>query len=281
MKEWCREFNKGDIFEDLVKYHCTANLDACRQYFKEGQILDNEGNPLQEGSDLKTPHRGLLILRNGSTLLDKLVHNGRVHSADIDAPVKLDTEEDLYHFLKFKEENDGVYVYESQLGQMRRVSYVVPPENKATIDNRLPRDFIYKAGGCDAATRRLKLGVKTRLALELTAEEGTKIQAFQIKRSSYGHLGMGKVTHINGDGLKREFYLEYRPNHTGPFVDEEQRIVGVYKNYRKENGRLEVAEEGYVHFENGEIQYTKKELKTSKAAEERHYAPIAAEISAL
>lgn len=267
MEEMCREFNKGDIFEDLIKYHCTTNLAACRPYIKDGQILDNESKPLQEGSDLKTPHEGLLILRNGSTLLDKLVNSGRVHTADIDAPVKLNTEEDFYDFLTFREENDGVYVYESQLNQMRRVGYIVPP-NGASIDDSLPSDFVYQAG-CDSATQRLKLGTKTRIALELTAEEGAKIQAFQIKRSSFGHLGMGKVTHINEQGLAREFYLEHQPDYTGHFIDEEQGIVGIYKTYRKENGPLELAEEGYVHFEDGEIQYIKKKTKTSRLAEEK------------
>lgn len=275
MKERCGEFNKRDIFEDLVKYHCTANLAACRPYIKEGQILDNESKPLQEGSDLKTPHEGLLILRNGSTLLDKLVNSGRVHTADIDTPVKLSTEEDFYHFLNFREENDGVYVYESRLGQMRRIGYVVPP-NGASIDDSLPRDFVYQEGS-NAATQRLKLGTKTRIALELTAEEGAKIQAFQIKRSSYGHLGMGKVTHINEQGLAREFYLEYQPDHTGPFIDQEQGIVGIYKTYRKENDCLELAEEGYVHFEDEEIRYTKKKLKPSRVVERSYCASSIAE----
>jgi len=116
---------------------------------------------------------------------------------------------------------------------------------KDTISLRdmLPRDFI--AVETDSLLNERNLGTKTRLAIKLPqAYDRTK--AFQIKRTAYGLLGIGKVTQFGPQGLEQEFFFRYEPRSEGPFVDAEAGIVGIHRQYeRQEQGLILISTQPY------------------------------------
>ena len=243
-----------DLFRTLVEYHATHNLDECRRYIRDGRVRDREGDngkALLEGSDKYTPHDGLLILRNGSTLLNKLVQDGRVNADDIDEPHKVKDSEQFFDFLANRGEYDGVYVYESKTGDIYRVGQVYPLNSGIKPENNVPSDFISYRTHMSPANLRKNLGTKTRLAIEL-ASSYRDVRGYQIKRSAHGVFGMGKVTHFGPAGLNEEFFMELSAGESNRgYVDQGLGIVGVYRRFRRNSeGRLVTSSERKGSLEN-------------------------------
>ena len=83
----------------------------------------------------------------------------------------------------------------------------------------------------------LNLGTKTRLAIELT-QIYPDVHAYHIKRSGYTQLGMGKVTHFDCKGLKKEFFFMKFPDEAVlEYIDRENSIVGVRRTYESSSIR--------------------------------------------
>jgi len=219
----------------------------------DGKLCDDKKIQMVEGSDKRTPYEGIMILKNGTTLIDKLKKDGRVRSGDVDEAISIKTKEEFFEFMKHRTEEDGIFVYESAKKQLRRVSYVCPQhlEEKRNggvledlIESSIPNDFIQFNSTLSPAYMRLRLGTKTRLAIEIPKSYSYgEIDVYQIKRSAYTDLGMGKVTHFNKQGLVEEFFM--MPMNGGKAIEgtNPNGICGVYRSYVKENGRVKMAEE--------------------------------------
>jgi|SRR3989344_2561038 len=234
-----------DIFDTLLRYHSERNLAKCLPYIKDGVILSpaNHYKPVEEGLENKE-YDGILILKNGDTLIKKLVDDNLIDKRDVDTSKNVNTIDNFFNFLENRKDEDGVYVYESSKKLIMRVSKITYPGRE--IEGKIPLDFIYFNGANFSreddiwVELRHRLGTKTRLAIELT-QHYQDIEAFQIKRSSYTQLGMGKVTHFNKNGLNREFFFMVPKNpelHQDEFIDPEHKIIGVYREYGKDNGNL-------------------------------------------
>lgn len=251
--------NEAQSFGWLVEYHATENLREMLdpRYFWDGQIHDAKGKVLKEGSDKGNPQDGIMFFMNGNTLLEELVQDGRVNRKDIDHPEKIETKEQFFSYIKNRNEEDGVHVFETALGEMYRVAYITPRES-VTVGNKLPKNFLSEdSNGEDL---ELKVGTKTRLALDITSHYTTDdldVSAFQIKRTASGHLRMGKVTYTKSNGLYQEFMMDDEPSHQGPFIDAKHGIYGICREYIAGEDGLELVSESYVDFdENGKIRYT-------------------------
>src|SRR3989344_3777013 len=114
---------KRDIFSMLVRYHIDVNLPQCILYLQEGMVCPptNKGRPVKEGLENKEYH-GICIFKNGSTLVDKLVEDKLVNPVDVDEPVDVSNNAKFEDFLNNKDEEDGVYIYESAYGLIYRIA---------------------------------------------------------------------------------------------------------------------------------------------------------------
>jgi len=217
---------QNNIFDWLVKYHCERNLKECSPYIEDGVIYHpaNMKKAVKEGKENKA-YEGILIFKNGNTLLDRLVRDRLVNSMDISKPIDVDSIDKFLNFMSNREEEDGVFVYESARGKMMRVSKVKDlAEGNTPLKSKLPSDFIFYDGVKGNNLERVlrgELGTKTRLAMDIT-ERYPDVNAYQIKRSAYTRLGMGKVTHFNSNGLVEEYFLK---------PEELNLINGVYRRY--------------------------------------------------
>ena len=220
----------ADIFGWLVSYHCHRNLGACIPHAQDGRITDEWENVTKEGTE-NEKYKGLLLVSNGDTLLETLIKGGLVHTHDISPPTHIASRGQFYNHLDKQIENDGAFIFD---GKNRRIfrAYELNnnPESLKSYEGLLvsavPHDFVYSSG--DMPVERKDLGTKTRLAIKLP-QAYPNIETFQIKRTAYANLGIGKITHFDKDGLAQEFY--FRRGEYG-------QIEGVHKKYERVGGEL-------------------------------------------
>ena len=265
---------KEDIFTTLVRYHITYNLPNALEFFDGERICDSKGNPLVEGSDKDVPHDGFLLVADGDTLTNRLQKDNIVLDQTLEDCVKVDSEEGLMQFLYEHTNVDGAYVCNTSNDTVRRVREF-NNNIKVNPKNKLPSNFYKSDGVSDEENMRLT-GTKTSLAMKAPWDYtksnysyierirnylfGKKVdkdvESFQIKRSAYGKLGMGKVTHFKHDGLHQEFFFRYDKNR--------EAIMGVHKIYDRDNkGNLINIRES-----RGEV------LSLNKTQENSEYVPI-------
>ena len=204
---------QNHFFDWFVKYHCERNMAECAPYVNDGIIYSpaNKGRQIQEGREIKE-YQGILVFKNGNTLLNRLVSDKLVNPKHISAPAHIGSLDELFSFMDNREDQDGVYVYESANKDIVRVSKVRDVVESKPLITKVPLDFVFYNGippGMDAEKVLGQwIGCKTRLAIDIT-DRYQDVQAYQIKASGYTPLGMGKVTHFDKDGLRKEFFLKY------------------------------------------------------------------------
>jgi hypothetical protein len=228
---------KTRLFEWLVEYHCSKNLEQCLRYVRDGKVVSPiKGKVLREGRDENEIYNGILIIANGTTLVDKLIHDGLAESANMDeSPTRIQARDDFVEYVSNQEGCDGAFIFDGTNHTMRRVYEIKNNTNYKAGDllANLPSDFVFYNG---AVLNLANIGTKTRLAISLP--HAYDVHTFQIKRSAYTPLGIGKVTHFNKNGLAEEFFFRYDPQSQGPFVNEEHKIIGVYRKYERTDGKL-------------------------------------------
>lgn len=229
----------NDLFSWLVEYHCRENLPQCLPYMKDGQAYPF-GRPINEGEENEL-YKGLIIISNGDTLVNKL-SCGHVINDD---PNKLryadiSGKKDLWAYVNERRNKDGAYIFDGRNGRITKAAEV--NNNPSTLprgidlSSMIPADFVYSDG--TQIDESEDLGTKTRLAIR-TPHAYEHTNTYQIKRTAYGNTGLGKVTHFGPQGLIEEFFFRYEPASNGPFINEKQGIVGVYRKYeRDENNQL-------------------------------------------
>ena len=215
------------MFEWLVRYHCEENLPKCLPHIRNGRYISPfTQTPLNEGTDENDAYIGVLILSDGTDLLDNLVENEVITGDEDDIDPFEDTPDytPFQRYINNQQNSDGAYVFNAINQIMARVyelnnnpKSLSRFTNKSLLDN-IPPDFV-TTDRKDINPKR-SLGTKTRLAIKLPLAYDD-VDAFQIKRTAYTPLGMGKVTHFTRQGLKQEFFFKYEDN----------RIIGVHRTY--------------------------------------------------
>ncbi|MBU1112100.1 MAG: hypothetical protein ABIG93_05415 [archaeon] len=211
------------LFDSLVAYHCEKNLPACLRSIENGQLNNLDGEPFKEGEDEVYNYKGLLVISNGPTLVDKLIENNLARPKDVGTFTGMDSKEDLFAYIAGPGRKDGAHLYD---GENQRIARVYKINNtrsqdvsEGTLIGRLSPDFVHADGSSfDGGD----IGLKTRLAIELPMDYPS-LEALQIKQTAYGHVRMGKVTHFDQYGLLREFFFDYET--------ESRTIVGVRREY--------------------------------------------------
>lgn len=217
-----------NIFEWMVEYHCKNNLKNCIPYIKNGRVYSN-GKAVKEGEE-NDLYQGVLIVANGNTLLRKLIDKKLILPEDMGESFKINGIDDFFKCIDRQKNKDGAFIYDSIDKKMINAYSI--NNNTGIADtpkffaNMFPKDFVYSDS---RGVQRKDIGTKTKLAVELPLIYDN-INTYQIKRTGYTNLGIGKVTHFDKDGLKKEFFFRCGSHPIG----EGYKIMGVNKEYIKD-----------------------------------------------
>ncbi|MBI2668860.1 hypothetical protein HYX14_03380 [Candidatus Woesearchaeota archaeon] len=237
--------SNNSLFEWLVQYHTERNLKVSRNFIEDGQFYIND-LPVREGDENPFAF-GCLILANGDTLVDRLKKENITLDTRDPEFVSAQQYRPFMTYLDQCGKKDGAFIYDGKNQKIARTSRLrnSSPSIGAVRKRRrglVPEDFIFEdAQELTEDDLENHIGTKTDLAMVLPVaytENGSNVHAYQIKRTAYTHLGLGKVTHFGSQGLMEEFFFKYNPASAGPFVDEEKKIVGVYRKYGLRNGQV-------------------------------------------
>lgn len=225
-----KEVNKQTLFGILVEQHTQTLVDLMNHKFSEHIFVEGAQNthniltdkPYVDGEECDY-HSGLLIIANGKDLPERFNNAGYI----LDAPgelVQIPSKKGFKSYLAGQKGKDGLYLFDSYNQTAMRVGNLRNnPElpKDFSVRSRLPKDFKSRSAS-EEKDGENDIGTKTRLALVMPyalGQNNRDIETFQIKRSAYGLIG--KVTHFDINGLREEFFFEYRGNS----------IVGVHRAY--------------------------------------------------
>jgi hypothetical protein len=219
------------LFDWLVELHYD-HLDDCRPHIKHGRFHGLNGQPLVEGEDECEGYKGILLIANGDTLVERLKDNNIVADEQIDSFVPVRNKDEFVAYLRKQRGCDGAYIFNSVDQSITRVYELNNNLPGRVLMEKIPRDFVYSHG---KTAQERDLGTKTRLAIGLP-QIYDNVDAYQIKRTAYTDVGLGKVTHFNKNGLSKEFYFDTLHD----------KIVGRFNTYRPLLRRPERVVSGFL-----------------------------------
>ncbi len=230
------EVNHKNIFEVLMQYH-IQNLNQSLPYIQHGQILDKDATPLEQGEN--PYYKGLYLIYDGQEILEKASQR-IVRGSAIRETTYVPTQNLFFQTLTannttHKKDPDVAYLYNTKDAKLTRIKGELSNHCTEDLDHILQRCLPDDFASPDGSIPLADLGTKTANALlttyALNHPHDQGVRTIIIKRTPYGPLGMGKLTEFGKDGLTREFYFEHNPNHTGPFINQQHHIVGIFKQY--------------------------------------------------
>ena len=224
------------LFDSLVHYH-VHNLNASLPYISNGQIHNLKHAPLLEGQNENPYYKGLLLIYDGETILDKAREIILRKQTGIRETIHVPTLESFLSHLSSQPDDDGVFLYNTVNGTITKVKGELKnhePNNETDLDyllqQTLPTDFL----STDGHIPSYDAGNKTSIAM-MVPRLLPQVKTAIIKRTAYGHLGMGKLAEFGPNGLTQELYFEHNPFHRGPYINEQHHIIGVHKEYQPQN----------------------------------------------
>jgi len=218
---------EATIFELLVRYHIERNLPKQLEYMRDGRILDDRGRPFIQGRENKWS-QGVLLIADGATLASRLMEDHVILDEEDPEFEQLSDPAGFSDYLTTNRWRDGAYILNADGGKIAHVSQFnnnPGSERRKPLRELLPVDFVQSAA--TYLDRRL-VGTRTRVAAVLP--QMYPVEAFQIKQSAYGELGIGVVTRFTKDGLAESFHFQYDAVQ-GPYVHADHPIVGVHRIY--------------------------------------------------
>ena len=252
---------KENIFEVMIRNH-HDNLQTTLPHLNGKILHDNEQLPLIEGETENPHYDGLYLVYDGEKILET-ASSRIMRKKALREAVSVPSEKSFLAQLRNGGDQDNVFLYNTNRQQLTKVKGEFSnafPAGKGNLDDLLEKYLPTNFMSADGSTPAYEVGTKTANAL-LTAYVLNRgidrgVRTIIVKRTAYD-FGMGKVAEFGKNGLTREFFFKYDPEHTGPFIDEEHKIVGVLREYRHKRGKQVCTSEQYVSFDAGrEVQYS-------------------------
>src|SRR3989338_142641 len=248
--------DKADIFPWLVEYNLRT-LDRL-VHDSHTNRLDGEGRIIFQRQPIKEMHenelcKGFLLFVNGESLRTGITE-GQVKIGDR-APVfePFDGISDLFRIIESQLSKDGCYVadlvneYVARTPELNNAPVSLPPG--FTLLDKIPADFLVYNGNSLSQEavddlHHVELGGKKRQAIRIPCAF-PNTDAYQVKRTGYTPLGMGKVTHFTNKGLTEELFFQYvQMGFDVPYalegINEDHGIIAVHRTYEMnpETGRV-------------------------------------------
>ncbi len=252
-----------DMFNALVHYYLEQSLPNIQRNIKDGQVQSTLANePLQEGEENKYI-QGIIVFADGNTLADRLVQDRVIKDVSYPQFTTINNREELNKYFAQARKHDGAFFYNGSAQAIARANWVNDepngtPEIQTRYHQIAPKraqfvhpEFVEENNHTplDLATLENKIGRRTSLALVLPFVYSTidsNVQAYQIKQSAYGQLGMGTVNHYTPQGLSKRFLLKHEPKTNGPYIDETLGLTGYLQTLRPVNNQVQIIEEQQV-----------------------------------
>lgn len=240
-------------------------FDAAVTYFCSTSVTPEAIEGVSEiGRSDRTP--GTMWAYDGRTVLKRGIDEKVIVDQEegIGKTVSVPTIESLVDLVGKNPDNDVVYFINTKdhlatpvKGGLRNYDDHVKIRDLCA---QLPDDFV----SYDAGVPKNQCGSRTRAAM-LSAyllnnpplSDGSEVRVVIAKETMYGNTEHGKVAEFGVKGyLCREFFVMKDECHAGPFVDEEQKLVGVVREYEPRNGMAALKSESYVTLTPQGVSYT-------------------------
>lgn len=238
-----KEVSKEGLFELAINYH-YQNLLSSLPHFKDGQIFDTHGLPLQEGIGENPYSHGFLMFFDGAKILEKAKTLALRKQTGIRETSEVKTESRLVDYLRSQRDTDSVYFLNTVNKEITKVKGELNNGGIEDLDDLLARSYPKNFLSSDESIPIYDAGNKTGIASIVTGQY-TDVEAIMVKNAPY-EFGVGKVIHVREGKLQEEFFFRHDPKSTGPFFNAEHSIVGVYRRYEPrdsvdENGEFIIA----------------------------------------
>ncbi|MBU0470794.1 MAG: hypothetical protein KKA62_01885 [Nanoarchaeota archaeon] len=241
-----------DLFEILVDYHISRNLkDGLAQERVEDGIMYSPG---QNGENLfnvgdengRFWYNGVIMFANGGDLVDNLKDVGVIRPSARLFFQSAKDEEEISNLLDKAAPKDGAIIYDRTSKRLTRtrLNNYIPELEDIAVEDVLPDDYLsedssYPLMGEDGSN----VGCRSELAVTLSQgitgldKKYHEIDAYLLKHTIYNPLGFGPVVHIGRNKMEL-FFFKHAPDSEGPFLDEEHKIIGIYRDYVKKDGKF-------------------------------------------
>jgi hypothetical protein len=260
---------KNNIFDYLADYHYRYNLPDCIDSIKDGRGFDPKGNILEEAYHENPWYNGCLIISDGKTIVDRLFNDNIIANQNSCDFKNVENINDFQSFIKCQKNPDGAYIFDDRISSIAKVRKINNnpnpdkiPEVYDFVKEVLPYDFVFSNGIHDLEDTIENIGLKTDLSMRMVLAYNN-VDSFQIKRTAYGPLGIGVVTHLgdfknyDGKGLSKglveRFHFEYDSSNSSKSLSDKFPIVGVYTQYEKKNGLVIPKFKSYAEIKDGRL----------------------------
>lgn len=210
----------------------------------------------KEGDEPST--KGLLCISDGKTyeqMLDDKLLLSRYTEQEF-RPLKNETE-----FIRYLDEMaerkqlDGAFFYDSRKG-IKKVNTIFPNsfrvENLDDIREMVPADFISPDGSIPPSDENV--GTKSKNACWLP-QIYNEVYTVAVRQTVHGNAGFGTVLGFDKNGLRERVRMDIDPANWGPFIDEKNKVVGVYEKFEKTEDGVKCIEKKMVYVRDGMLVY--------------------------
>ncbi|MEW5896687.1 MAG: hypothetical protein AB1668_03280 [Nanoarchaeota archaeon] len=163
-----------NVFEVVIQAH-YQNLQACLPHIENGQLINENGEPLGDGEAPYYP--GVLLAFDGATVLEKVA--GRfVRSSAIRETVHTPDASTFLRQLAAEQDPDGAYIYNTAARLLSRIKGELSNRHDGDLDEllkrNLPATFLSADGSKPVTDVGTKTGIAVLTAYALNNEESSR-----------------------------------------------------------------------------------------------------------
>lgn len=224
---------------------------------------------MKDGEGENPHYKGIYLVYDGkevlNTIAERLTRKKNPLKEEVSTPTITSF---LEQACSEKENTDVILAYNTAERTVTRIKSELrnySEELDNIIETHLPYNFVSTDGSIsvDGVGSKTSSAALNADILNKPIDKGLRV--ILTKETPYGYLGMGKLAEFGPDGLTREFFFEYAPEHKGQFIDEKNKIIGVLREYG--SSKTKPLSENYVSFnQQGEISYVPTSVALKKAA---------------